>query len=57
MMEKCEICGADAGYFTDTFDPTDEKRYTLTLCEMHQMIVCQTVLSKVREMQYRRMQC
>ncbi len=40
MMGQCEICGRDAEYFTETYDPKRKKNYTIPLCEKHQQLVC-----------------
>ena len=33
---KCEICGKEAPYFTETYDPMEKKSRTIYLCEEHQ---------------------
>ena len=33
---KCEICGKEAPYFTETYDPMEGKVRTIYLCEEHQ---------------------
>ena len=33
---KCEICGKEAPYFTETYDPMESKARTIYLCEEHQ---------------------
>lgn len=33
---KCEICGQDAPFFTETYDPKENKTRFVYLCEEHQ---------------------
>lgn len=33
---RCEICGKEAPYFTETYDPMEGKVRTIYLCEEHQ---------------------
>lgn len=33
---RCEICGKEAPYFTETYDPMEGKCRTIYLCEEHQ---------------------
>jgi len=33
---RCEICGKEAPYFTETYDPMEKKARTIYLCEEHQ---------------------
>lgn len=33
---RCEICGKEAPYFTETYDPMEGKVRTIYLCEGHQ---------------------
>ena len=36
MIMKCEICGEEARFFTETYDPMTERNRTVWLCEHHQ---------------------
>ena len=33
---RCEICGKEAPYFTETYDPMEGRQRTIYLCEEHQ---------------------
>lgn len=51
MMEKCAICGKDADYFTDTYDPLFEVRHYYLLCSIHQESVCRSIIRKMKKLQ------
>lgn len=36
MRMKCEVCGEEAGFFTETYDPMTKHNRTVWLCEHHQ---------------------
>jgi len=36
MRMKCEVCGEEARFFTETYDPMTKLNRTVWLCEMHQ---------------------
>ena len=33
---SCVVCGDDAPFFTETYDPENEKSHTIYLCKRHQ---------------------
>lgn len=35
-MEKCEVCGKEAPFFTDTYDPLKKVNRNICLCSVHQ---------------------
>ena len=36
---KCEVCGEDAPFFTETYDPRMHKSRIIYLCERHQCVL------------------
>lgn len=53
MIEKCAICGDAARFFTDTYDPIAEKNHVITLCGLHQAMICDRIIHNVKMLQAR----
>ena len=56
MKFKCVVCGADAEYFTDTYDPRYGKKHMICLCRVHQESVCTCILDRVEKLTKRQKQ-
>lgn len=47
---KCEICGQDAPFFTETYDPEEDKARFIYLCEEHQNKMYRKVVDAMLDM-------
>ena len=47
---RCEVCGKEAPYFTETYDPAEKKVRTIYLCEEHQEKLYKRIVDTMLDM-------
>ena len=47
---KCEVCGEDTDFFTDTYDPLSKSRVVICLCEKHEGILFRKIIAGLGRM-------
>lgn len=52
MIGKCTICGRNAEYFTDAYDPENNEKHVFPLCKRHQTIVFMQIRSVCYRLAY-----
>lgn len=49
---KCEVCGEEAKFFTETYNPSTKSNRTVWLCERHQADMFRRIDGALSDMRY-----